>query len=37
MILLVGLDRFVNVRNSYIMFRITLNVLELVLYTFGVE
>jgi hypothetical protein len=37
MILSVRLDRFVNVGNLYIMFGITLNVLKLVLYMFGVE
>jgi hypothetical protein len=37
MVLSVGLDRFVIVGNLYIMFRITLNVLEFVLYMFRVE
>jgi hypothetical protein len=37
MILLAGLDRFVIVGNLYIMFGITLNVLEFELYIFGVE
>jgi hypothetical protein len=37
MVLSVGLDWFVIVGNLYIMFGITLNVLELVLYMFEVE
>jgi len=37
MVLSVGLDRFVIVGNLYIMFGITLNVLEFVLYMFGIE
>jgi hypothetical protein len=37
MILSVGLDQFVIVGNLYIMFGITLTVLEFVLYMFGVE
>jgi len=35
-VLLVGLDQFVIVGNLYIMFGITLTVLEFVLYMFGV-
>jgi hypothetical protein len=37
MVLSVGFDRFVIVRNLYIMFGITLNVLGFVLYMFRVE
>jgi hypothetical protein len=37
MVLSVGLDRFVIVGYLYIMFRITLNVLEFVLYMFRVD
>jgi len=37
MVLSVELDRFVIVGNLYIMFGITLNVLEFELYIFGVE
>ncbi len=37
MVLSVVLDRFVIIGNLYIMFGITLTVLEFVLYMFGVE
>jgi hypothetical protein len=37
MVLFVGLDWFVVVGNLYIMFGITLNILQFVLYMFRVE